>query len=200
MILASTQWLVFSWKSWVEHSIITMRKRTNKPDVTAIITVTEWDSSCRCPPALEVRHRLKLLDRGQLNRRFPYQNENLSTQVFVNICCISGKLLFSKKLNSSSHLQSIYLNLTNSAGASEKGPLILKVKCQLVNLVAFDLSLCRQIVVFSCSGHLFRISGHSSKVYWAINDNHQHRSHSSSNCLLLLLLNLMILLFLLQSF
>ena len=36
-----------------------MRKRTNKPDVTAIITVTEWESSCRCPPALEVRHRLK---------------------------------------------------------------------------------------------------------------------------------------------
>ena len=142
MILASTQWLVFSWKSWVEHSIITMRKRTNKPDVTAIITVTEWDSSCRCSP------------------------------VFVNICCISGKLLFSKKLNSSSHLQSIYLNLTNSAGTSKKWPLILKVKCQLVNLVAFDLSLCRQIVLYSCSGHLFRISGHSSKVYWAINDDH----------------------------
>ena len=140
------------------------------------------------------------LDRGHLKRRFPYQNENLSTQVFVNICCISGKLLFSKKLNSSSHLQSIYLNLTNSAGASEKGPLILKVKCQLVNLVAFDLSLCRQIVVFSCSGHLFRISIHSLKVYWAINDNHQHRSHSSSNCLLLLLLNLMILLLPLRSF
>ena len=70
-----------------------MRKRTNKPDVTAIITVTEWDSSCRCPPALEVRHRLKLLDRGQLNRRFPYQNEILFSLVFegVHICCISGQ-------------------------------------------------------------------------------------------------------------
>ena len=48
--------------------------------------------------------------------------------------------------------------------------------------------LCWQIFVFSCSGHLFCKSGHSSKGYLATNNHHQHSSQSSSYCLLLLLL------------
>ena len=36
------------------------RKRTNKFDFTPGIAVTEWESSNRCPPAFEGRHRLQL--------------------------------------------------------------------------------------------------------------------------------------------